>query len=248
LFFKGRQLACELSRYGVSLVLWDIDEEENKKTYEALRALGHRRIYLHKVDLTNENEVREVAKLCKDKHGHISMIFQCASTNLDLKSIFDQNKSLELIKAFRLLYESNTWLYQEMLPKMIEKNCGHLILFTNGATILNQSFSVDSLSTIHNSQIKLVECVNAELNESNKNNKICYSIVYLRHRILKDTDVKKIVKLILKNRNYIYIPFYLNYVNMLKSILPTECFGLLFSSSSSSSSTLRRIEDNKKNN
>ena len=194
-----------------------------------MRALGHRRIYLHKVDLTNETEVRETAKKCKDKHGHISMILQCASTNLDFKTIFDQDKSLQLTNVFRLFYESTVWLYQELLPKMIEKNCGHLVLFTSEATILNQSFSVDSLSTIHNSQIKLIECVNEELKESNKSNDICFSIVYLKSRILKGTETKKIVKLILKNRNYIYVPFYLSYINILKSILPTKCFSLLFS-------------------
>ena len=213
------------------MILWDINEEKNKQTYDALRALGHRRIYLHKVDLSSEVEVRETAKLCKEKHGHISMIIQGASsTSFDLRSIFDKEASTELVKPFRLFYESSVWLYQEFLPKMIEKNCGHLVLLTTETAILSKPLADNGLSTFQNSQIKLAECVNAELKQSNRNNQICFSIVYLRNRVLKDSDAKKIVGSILKNKNYIYLPSYLNYVIMLRSILPTKCFDLFDSS------------------
>ena len=220
-------MACELSKYGVSLILWD-KNVENKKTYDALRALGHRRIYLHNLDLTNETQVRETAKLCKDKHGHISMIILAATTSCNsLNTILETNNHHEERQSFGLLYESSSWIFQEFLPKMIEHNSGHLVLLSNEAAIYNLPL-VSTYSSLQSAQIKLVECVNAELS-SNKNNKIAYSIVYLGNSI-EDINAKVIVKSILKNQPYIFFPRHLNYVNMLKSILPANCFNLLFSS------------------
>ena len=36
----GRQLALEFSKLGASLVLWDINEEENEETAKQIRELG----------------------------------------------------------------------------------------------------------------------------------------------------------------------------------------------------------------
>ena len=56
--YLGRQLACEFAKHNATtLILWDINELENKKTLDALRAIGggaHKRAYPYKVDLSNE--------------------------------------------------------------------------------------------------------------------------------------------------------------------------------------------------
>lgn len=163
-----------------------MNEEENQKTYAALRALGHRRVYLYKVDLTNEAEVRDCAKRCKEKHGFIHMIVLAASTDYDLKAIFETTHTNSesphqhgIIKSFKLFYESNLWLYQEFVPQMIEKNQGHLVLLTNEAVLANVPL-MSAYSSLKDAQIKLLEELEEEISCINgTKNQVKYSIVYL---------------------------------------------------------------------
>ncbi len=49
----GRQLAIEFAKLGSILVLLDIDDNENRKTVELIKATGHssKRVYAYHCDL-----------------------------------------------------------------------------------------------------------------------------------------------------------------------------------------------------
>jgi short-subunit dehydrogenase len=182
-------LACELSKQGVTLILWDINEDENKKTYEALRELGHRRMYLYKVDLANENDVRENAKNVIEKHGFVSVVVLSAATPCDIIGLFERPtsnilrknesfSSYQLAEAFKLFYQSNLWLYQEFLPQMKERNTGHFVLVSSESVHLNVP-QMSTYSCLKAAQTKLIETFDTELNQNDKLNKIKTSVVYL---------------------------------------------------------------------
>jgi hypothetical protein len=149
-----------------------------------------------------------------------------SSNVFDLKTIVDKDNQASSIHHY---YESQKWIYQEFLPKMIEQNYGHLVLVSSETAVYDLPFK-STISSLQIAQIKRVECVDAELYAGNKNNQIKYSIVYLNAKENEDT-CKNVVKSILKNETHIFLPRYLNYINMLKTILPVKCFNLLFNTS-----------------
>lgn len=246
----GRKLACEFSKNGVTLILLDKDEDKNKETYNALRTLKHRRMYLYKVDLSNEAQVREIAAQIKSKFERISFIVHAAPIKPQFKSIFNFEKPEELSQAFRLQYESQLWLLQEFLPKMIELNKGHIITITNENVIKKQS-GTSRFSSLKAAQIKFIECLDSELSANDYANNLHTSIVFL-HDAWKQTTkggenkvAEKIVDGIRKNRKYIYTSYTTVLMYILKSALPSACFELIYNNTedSSLSKTTLAIKD-----
>ncbi len=170
-------MACEFSKQGVTLLLWDKNEDENKKTYDALRALGHRRMYLYTVDLSNESDLRDTARRVREKHGFVSMVVLAAGTVCDLNPL-NEKKTQETNDSFTLFYQSNVWMYQEFLPQMEERNSGHFVLISSQALFLNLPI-VATYTALKAAQAKLLEAIDTELMMKNKQNKIKTSIVYL---------------------------------------------------------------------
>lgn len=66
----ARNLACELSKVGVTLILIDNNEANNQATYDALRALKHRRMHLFN---SNLNDTKDAIQSIKEK-GDVNMV------------------------------------------------------------------------------------------------------------------------------------------------------------------------------
>ena len=58
----GRELAKHLAKYGCTLVLWDINEEGNKETAEAISGSSLVKVYTYTVDVTNRDLVYSTAE------------------------------------------------------------------------------------------------------------------------------------------------------------------------------------------
>ena len=249
----GRQLACEFAKQGATVILWDCNKDENKKTCEYIRSLGFNKCHAYKVDLTNEIEVRETAARVKEKYGFILVL--AAAIPCEVESVFNMRDSSKLHKTFTLFYESHLWMYQEFLPKMIEKNHGHLVLISSETVFTKLAF-IHMYSGMKSAQAKLFECVEAELNYS-IDNKIKSTLVYLGglqrgistsmvQKFLKDNPLgmkyidkfglsneyasKRIVKSVVRDEKYIYLPLYVYIIVFLKFVLPTACSELLLTS------------------
>lgn len=244
-FFKyliGRKLACEFSKNGVTLLLLDKDEDKNKQTYNALRALKHRRIFLYKVDLTNEAQVRETSAQIKSKFNHIPIIVHAVPIKPEIKPVFNFEKSDEIYQSFRLQYESQLWLLQEFLPKMIELNNGHFVVVANENVIKKQK-GTSSFSSLKAAQTKLIECLDTELTLNDCSNNVRTSVVYLNASWKEATKngenkvAEIIIDGILKNRKYIYTSYTTFLMNILKAALPSACFELIYNHTEDSSST-----------
>lgn len=244
--YLGRNLACELSKRGVSLILWDIDELANQQTYEALRELKHRRIYPYKIDLTNEKQVREACKEVKEKFQNLSMVILGAAS-----IAIDKNDSDEEVQLFKLFYQSPKWMFQELIggelsPKQQEL---HFVVISSACSLVNLPY-ISTYSSLKQAQCKLIECFDEELS-LNPQNKMKTSIVYLG--ILRDGLSQKygnyfkinwstcltgeqasrqIVKEVLQSKKSIYIPSYFYFVQVFKALLPEKCFQLLINTQS----------------
>lgn len=234
----------EFSKRGVYLILWDYNEEENKKTYDALRATGHRRSCLYKVDLTDEKQVREAAQQVKDKHGDVSILILGAASLPNTNSVLDAFKSEDDIRMFNLFYESHKWTYQEFVPKMIENKCGHLVVISSLSAELNMPY-MSMYSSLKLAQVKLLECLDEEIKVNHKDCEINTSIVHLglmdegltstvsqkfhinfKSAMKAEDASKKIVKGILRNDKHINVPGYIGLITLMRALFPIQCFQL----------------------
>lgn len=57
----GRQVAIKLAPLGVTLVLWDIDDEGNKETSRLAQQNGANRVFVYHCDCSNRENVYEQA-------------------------------------------------------------------------------------------------------------------------------------------------------------------------------------------
>ena len=249
--YLGRQLVCDFAKQGAHVILWDYNNEENNKTCEYVRSIGYSNCHAYKVDMTNESEVRECAAKVKAKHGFISMIVLAAAIPCEVESIFSMRDSEKLHKTFKLFYESHLWMYQEFVPEMIEKNHGHLVVISSETVFTKLAFT-HMYSGMKSAQAKLFECVDSELNYL-PDNKVKSTLVYLgglrkgisttmvqslhpnskyleKFGLTSEYASKLIMKSVLRNKKYIYLPGYVYLIVFIKYFLPI-CFSeLLFRS------------------
>ncbi len=59
------------------MVLLDINEEENQKTNEELKAMGYKRAALYKVDITDEEQLKETLRKVKAEVGDVNIAVIC---------------------------------------------------------------------------------------------------------------------------------------------------------------------------
>lgn len=198
--------------------------------------------------------MRSTANRVKEKHGFVSMLVLAAATPCEIESVFNLTHD-KLDKSFKLFYESHVWLYQEFLPSMIEKNHGHLALISSETVFTKLAF-IHTYSSFKAAQAKLFETVDGELNYI-ENNQIKTTLVYLGglkqgistsmiKKFLPNNPIgfkcinkigmsneyasKRIVKSVLKNQKYVYLPLYVYIIVFIKYLLPEKCFDLLFTS------------------
>lgn len=235
----------ELSKRGVYLILWDNNEEENKKTYDALRATGHRRTCAYKVDLTDEKQVRAAAQQVREKHGDVSMLILGAASMPNTNSVLDAFNSDDDIRMFNLFYESHKWTYQEFVPKMIENKWGHLVVISSLSAELNMPY-MSMYTSLKLAQVKLLECLGEEIKLNHKDCDINASVVHLglmdegltsvvsekfhinyKSAMKAEDACKKIVKGIERNYKHINVPGYVGLITIMKALLPVQCFQLI---------------------
>ena len=71
----GKGLAQRLAQLGCTLVLWDVDEENNNRVAEELNtATNSKRIHAMKCDLTKKESIYECAKKVQETVGNVTMV------------------------------------------------------------------------------------------------------------------------------------------------------------------------------
>ncbi len=157
----------------------------------------------------------------------------------------------KLNKAFRLFYQSHLWLYQEFVPKMIEKNHGHLAIISS-EVVFTQLAYIAVYSSFKTAQLKLLEALDAELNHVDSN-KIKTTAIYLGglkrgistsmvktfgggekylslYGLSSEYAAKKILDSILQNRKYVFLPLYVYILVLIKYLMPTSCADVILNS------------------
>lgn len=126
----GAGVAKLLARKGCILVCWDLNEDGNEKTVQSIRNNGGE-AYGFKVDVTNRQQVYEVAKKSENLAGNITVLINNAGI-VGGESFID-SKDEVIQKTFEVNSISHFWTTKAFLPSMIDNDHGHIVSIASSA-------------------------------------------------------------------------------------------------------------------
>ena len=64
----------DFAKRNATLILWDINEEENKKTLEQLHSINYYDVHIYTVDVSSKTELEKTAIKVKEQVGQVYLI------------------------------------------------------------------------------------------------------------------------------------------------------------------------------
>ncbi|NXS82613.1 RDHE2 dehydrogenase, partial [Erpornis zantholeuca] len=156
----GRQVALKLAPLGVTLVLWDIDDEGNKETSRLAQEKGACRVFVYHCDCSKREEVYEQADKVRKEVGDVTILINNAGRLLGQK--FFELTDEDFLKTFSLNFFSQIWTCKAFLPAMVACNRGHLVSTASAAGLLGLYRGSDYCAS-KSAIIGLMEAINSEL-------------------------------------------------------------------------------------
>ncbi|KAL3443793.1 hypothetical protein BJX65DRAFT_320448 [Aspergillus insuetus] len=128
----GRQIMEDLSKLGVTVIIFDIQEP----TF-ALPA----NVLFFKVDITSPSAVKDAAALVRKDHGNPTILINNAGVAF-ISTILDQPED-----EIRLCFDVNTishyWTVKQFLPDMLRNNHGHIVTIASTASVAGAGAMAD---------------------------------------------------------------------------------------------------------
>ncbi|XP_030377967.1 17-beta-hydroxysteroid dehydrogenase 13 [Scaptodrosophila lebanonensis] len=126
----GKEMALQYAALGAKLICWDVNEKTNEQTVKEIKQKGGT-AFAYTVNVTNREEIIELANKVKKEHGFISIVVNNAG-------IMPCHPLLEHTEGeIRILYDINVlshfWINQIFLPDMIERNEGSIVALSSCA-------------------------------------------------------------------------------------------------------------------
>jgi all-trans-retinol dehydrogenase (NAD+) len=160
----GRLLAKEAAQKGASLILVDINGLALKETsieFEQTSATS-----LYPCDLSQKENIYDMAKQILDDHGFIDILIQNAGI-VQGKYLLESNDDL-IEKTFAVNTLSLFWMTKAFLPSMMERNEGHIVTISSAGGLTGVCKLTDYCSSKFAS-FGFNESLRLELKELGKN-------------------------------------------------------------------------------
>ncbi|XP_058814971.1 estradiol 17-beta-dehydrogenase 11 [Topomyia yanbarensis] len=140
----GRHLALNFARLRTRVVIWDINKDALKGTADELAVEGY---YCHTylVDISDREQVYEVAKKVKEEVGDVNILINNAGI-VACRTLWDlSDKAIESTYAVNIL--SHYWTTKAFLPEMMKTNKGHIVTVGSVAGLLGTYGCTDYSAT-----------------------------------------------------------------------------------------------------
>ncbi|NXO71413.1 RDHE2 dehydrogenase, partial [Phainopepla nitens] len=161
----GRQVALKLAPLGVTLVLWDIDDEGNKETSRLAQQNGATRVFVYHCDCSSKEDVYEQADKVRKEVGDVTILINNAGTVIGKKFCDLTDEDFE--KTFRINFFSQVWTCKAFLPAMVACNRGHLVSTASAAGLLGLYRASDYCAS-KSAIIGMMEAIHSELYHGGK--------------------------------------------------------------------------------
>jgi len=136
----GRLVAKRLAQLGARIVLWDINEQGNQETAQQIKSLGGE-AYPYKVDISSREEIYKAAEKVKREIGDVSILINNAGIVTGRK-FMDCPDDL-VVKTMQVNTHAHFWTMKAFLPKMLERNHGHVVEIASAAGLMGTAGLMD---------------------------------------------------------------------------------------------------------
>nr|CAD7396130.1 unnamed protein product [Timema cristinae] len=160
----GKELALQFAMLGSTVVCWDINEDNNKKTVDELCHLGYK-AHAYNCDVSSREQVFKIAREVKEKVGDVTVVVNNAG--IMPCHPFMAHNSQEIQRIFDINVMAHFWMLEAFLPSMINKNHGHFVALSSMAGLMGIANLVPYCASKYAVR-GLMEAMAEELREGNR--------------------------------------------------------------------------------
>ncbi|XP_017306348.1 short-chain dehydrogenase/reductase 3b [Ictalurus punctatus] len=228
----GRHLAREFAKCGAKkLILWGRTEKCLKDTCEEITLMGTECHYFI-CDVANREEVYKQAKVVREKVGDITILVNNAAV-VHGKSLMDSDDDA-LLKSQHINTMGQFWTTKAFLPRMLELQTGHVVCVNSILSLSPIPGTIDyctskasSLAFMESLTLGLLDCpgVGCTTVLPFHTNTEMFQGMRLRFPKLfpplkPELVAQRTVDAVRTNTAFVYLPWSMNALVILKSILP----------------------------
>jgi len=120
----GEAIALSLAKNGAKVVVTDIDQEDCEKVVKEIEKLGSEGLAL-KLDVTDEEEIKKVIELTKEKFGRIDILVNNAG--IFIQEELDKMETSKIDKVLAVNLRGSILCTKYVIPEMKEQEYGKII-------------------------------------------------------------------------------------------------------------------------
>ncbi|XP_060665951.1 estradiol 17-beta-dehydrogenase 11 [Drosophila nasuta] len=232
----GRLLAERLGKMGTKVIIWDINKKGIAETCEIVEeAGGYCKGYV--VDISKKEEVYKAADVIREEVGDVTLLINNAGVVSGLHLLDTPDHLIE--RSFNVNVMAHFWTTKAFLPKMIEKERGHIATIASLAGHVGISKLVDYCASKF-AAVGFDEALRLELEVLGHTNiqTTCICPFFIQATgmfddvnarwvpTLNPNDVAdRVISAIKKNEKLAVIPGFLKFLLSLKWTFPWGCVG-----------------------
>ena len=120
----GKAIALKMAKEGAKVVVADISKEDCQKVVEEIKKLGSEGLAL-KLDVTDENEIKEMVEATKEKFGRIDILVNNAG--IFIQEELDKMETSKIDKELAVDLRGAILCAKNIIPEMKKQNYGKII-------------------------------------------------------------------------------------------------------------------------
>ncbi|XP_073992932.1 17-beta-hydroxysteroid dehydrogenase 13-like isoform X2 [Rhodnius prolixus] len=172
----GRELVLQLASEGCTLVCWDVNEEGNAETRKLLKEKGlGNKCHFYTCDVTSREDILNLAQKVGQEIGDVTIVINNAGI-MHCKPLHQQSNEV-IEKIFNVNVFSHFWVLEAFLPKMRERNSGHIVAVCSMCGIIGLPYAVP-YSASKFAVRGLMEALSEEYRKCEETSAIKFTTVY----------------------------------------------------------------------
>jgi all-trans-retinol dehydrogenase (NAD+) len=136
----GRRIALECARRGADVVLWDIDRERLGAVLGEVLAIGGS-ARADVCSVADRNQVYRTARAIEHERGAVEVVVNSAGVVSGAPILDLSDEQIERTFAVNTL--ALYWTTKAFLPRMVERNSGHIVTIASASGLIGVSKLVD---------------------------------------------------------------------------------------------------------
>ncbi|CBY12938.1 unnamed protein product [Oikopleura dioica] len=230
----GALLAAKLAKMGCVVVAWDINEEVLQSVIQQIKNAGGK-AFGFKCDVSDREQVYFTAKESAKVAGDVTMLINNAGI-VGGKNLLETDDEM-VKKTFEVNAISHFWTTKAFLPKMMEKNHGHIVSIASSLGYFAAPKLTDYCSS-KAAAAHFADALSVELYKAKSSVNVTWVCPYTIStgmfkgvfagrpwmcNVFKPEFVAdQIIQAIQENRNKVFLPKLLDILSLLKEVLPRE--------------------------